>query len=149
MELVEIFVLGGARYYMCPRLPGMKLPRLRAPPPAGPALAPVVVAVTLAVCAVVLNVAAVATPFPSSVSVTGLVRPKFWQFRLPNEPLSRAARKLARLLPRAGTGEAVPVSGFASSFSLGAWMLTMFWQYLAAFCWVLVLNSGRWSVSAR
>src|SRR5262249_56427152 len=98
MELVEI--LGNARYYMCPRLPGMKLPRLRAPPPAGPALAPVVVAATLAVCAVVLNVAAVATPFPSSVSVTGLVRPKFWPVRLPNEPLSPAARKLARLLPR-------------------------------------------------
>ena len=102
----------------------------------------------MAVCCAVLNVAAVATPLPSTVSVTGLVRPKFWQFRLPNDPLSLAARKLARLLPSAGTGEAVPVSMAASSFSLGAWMLTMFWQYLAAFCWALV-NSGRWSVSIR
>src|SRR6267142_2186275 len=94
----------------------------------GPAPAPLVVPVTLAVCCAVLNVAAVATPLPSTVSVTGLVRPKFWQFRLPNEPLSRAARKLARLLPSAGTGEAVPVSIAASSFSLGVWTLTMFWQ---------------------
>ena len=87
---------------------------------------------------------------PSTVSVTGLVRPKFWQFRLPNEALSLAARKVARLLPSAGTGEAVPVSMAASRFSLGVWMLTMFWQYLAAFCEVLVRNgSGRWSVSIR
>src|SRR4029077_10748500 len=106
--------------------------------------------VTLAVCAVVLNVAAVATPLPSTVSVTGLVRPKLWQFRLPNEALSLAARKLARLLPSAGTGEAVPVSIAASSFSLGVWMLTMFWQYCAAFREVFVRNgSCGWSVSIR
>src|SRR5215472_4922027 len=145
MELVEILgehlfrrSRGGSPCYMCPRLPGMNWPRLCAPPPAFPALAPVVVAVTLAVCCAVVNVAAVATPAPSVVSVTGLVRPKLPQFRLPNEPASRAARKLARLLPRAGTGEAVPVSMGASSFSLAVWMLTMFWQYIAAFCWALV-----------
>src|SRR4029077_266080 len=89
------------------------------------------------------------TPSASVGSVPGLVSPKFWQFKLPNEPLSRAARKLARLLPRAGTGEVVPVSRFASSFSRGAWTLTMFWQYLAAFCAVLLVASGRWSVSLR
>ena len=82
--------------------------------------------------------------------MTGLVRPKFWQFRLPNEPLSRAARKLARLLPSAGTGEAVPVSMAASSFSLGVAMLTMFWQYRAAFRLVFVVAASRgWSVSIR
>src|SRR5712671_7606026 len=136
----------GSACYTCPRLPGMKLPRLRAPPPPWPAPAPLVVPVTLAVCAVVLNVAPVATPLPSTVSVTGLVRPKFWQFRLPNEPLSLAARKLARLLPSAGTGEAVPASRVASSFSLGVWTLTMFWQYRAAFWLVFVRNgSGGWS----
>src|SRR6516162_1903460 len=154
MELVEILgehrfrrSRGGSACYMCPRLPGMNWPRLPALPPAVPALAPVVVAVTLAACCAVANVAAVATPVASVVSVTGLVRPKLPQFRLPNEPLSRAARKVARLLPRAGTGEAVPASRVASSLSLGAWMLTMFWQYLAAFCWAVVLNdSGAWSV---
>src|SRR5512133_3946074 len=129
----------GSPCYVCPCLPTMKLPRLRAPPPPRPAPAPVLVPVTLAVCCVVLNVAPVATPFPSSVRVTGLVRPKVWQVRLPNDALSRAARKLARLLPSAGTGEAVPVSMAASSFSLGVAMLIMFWQYLAAFRLVFVL----------
>src|ERR1700730_5719703 len=80
----------------------------------------------------------------------GLVRPKFLQFRLANEPASRAARKVARLLPRAGTGEAVPVSIGASSFSLGVAMLIMFRQYRPAFRSRLVLNRrSGWSVSAR
>src|SRR4051794_41923281 len=120
----------------------MKLPRLRAPPPPRPGVAPVVVPVTLAVSCAVVNVAPVATPFASVVSVTGLARPKFWQFRLPNEPLSRAARKLARLFPSAGTGEAVPGSMAASSLSRGAWMFTMFWQYVAAF-WLGSVRAGR------
>jgi hypothetical protein len=56
-----------------------------------------------------------------------LVSPKFWQFRFVNDAFSRAARKLARLLPRDGTGD-VPCSMGASSFSLGVCRLTMFWQ---------------------
>src|ERR1700757_4062932 len=104
MELVEILgehrfrrSRGGSPCYMCPRLPGLNWPRLGAPPPALPALAPVVVAVTLAVCCAVVNVAAVATPAPSVVSVTGLVRPKLPQLRLPKETLSLAERKLVRV----------------------------------------------------
>src|SRR5258708_6110992 len=93
-------------------------------PPVG--MAGVVAAV--AVWAAVLNVAAVATPLPFSVTVTGFFSPKFWQLRLVKDMLSRLARKVSRLLPTAGTG-LVPV---ASSVWLlarnGVCVLTMFWQ---------------------
>jgi hypothetical protein len=59
--------------------------------------------------------------------VTGLVSPKFWQFRFVNDAFSLAARKLASVLPSAGTGD-VPCSMGASSFSTGVCRLTMFWQ---------------------
>ena len=46
-------------------------------------------------------VAAVAAPFPSRVTVTGSVSPKFWQLRLVKDMLSRFARNVNRLLPTA------------------------------------------------
>ena len=59
----------------------------------------------VAVCGVVLKVAATPTPLASRVTVTGSVRPKFWQLRLVKDMLSRFAMKVNRLLPTAGTGD--------------------------------------------
>src|ERR1022692_3979119 len=68
-----------------------------------------------AVCWVTLNVAAIATPFPSRVTVNGLVSPKVPQARLVKDMLALFARKVSRLLPTAATG----VPPVASS----AWLL--------------------------
>ena len=57
-----------------------------------------------AVCMVVLKVAPIATPCPFSVTVTGLVRPKFWHARLVKDMLSRLARNVSRLSPTFATG---------------------------------------------
>ena len=51
-----------------------------------------------------MKVAATAAPLPSRVTVTGSVRPKFWQLRLVKDMLSRLAKKVNRLLPTAVTG---------------------------------------------
>src|ERR1700733_11116540 len=92
-------------------------------------VAPVPAAVVaVAVCWVTLNVAAVATPFPSRVTVTGFVSPKFWQLRLVKDMFSRLARKVSRLFPTVGTGE-VPVASSVWLFCRnGVCTLTMFWQ---------------------
>ena len=46
--------------------------------------------------------------------------------------------EVGQVVAEGRTGEAVPVSMAASSFSLGVAMLTMFWQYCAAFRLVFV-----------
>ena len=56
------------------------------------------------------NVAPVATPLPSRVRVIGLVTPRSPQPRLSNEPLSRAARNVNRLLPTAGSAAGAAVN---------------------------------------
>src|SRR5450755_4926605 len=84
--------------------------------------------VFLAFCAVVLVVAAVAAPLPSSVTVTGSVRPKPWQLRLVNDMARRFAMKVNRLLPTPGTGEASVASTPWSLDRNLACTLTMFWQ---------------------
>src|ERR1039458_3249639 len=71
--------------------------------------APAAPAALVTACWVALMVAAVATAFPLSVTVTGFVSPKFWQLRLVKDMFSRLARKGTRLGPPAGTGE-VPVA---------------------------------------
>src|SRR6185369_4979125 len=53
-------------------------------------------------------VAAVTTPFPSRVRVIGLVTPKPAQLRFPNAADARAARKVNRLVPVAGSGVCPP-----------------------------------------
>src|ERR1700751_3051901 len=116
---------------MCPRWPGMCICGRPPPVPLGDGLAvpvvPLAAVGTCAVCWLTLYVAPVAT-LPFVVSVTGLVSPKSWQFRLVNEAFSLDARKLARLFPWAGTGDAVFAWVPASSLSLDVWMLTMSWQ---------------------
>src|ERR1700676_1768834 len=90
----------------------------------GTAVAPGLVAV----CWAVLNVAAVAPPLPSRVTVTGLVSPKLAQLRLVKDMSIRLARKVSRLLPTAGTGEGAPASSAWLALRNAVWMLTMFWQ---------------------
>ena len=71
---------------------------------------------------------AVATPFPSRVTVTGLVSPKLPQLRLTNDIDSRLPRNVARLLPTAATGVPKLVSFARSRLLRAGAMLTMFWQ---------------------
>src|SRR5580692_3908506 len=115
--------------------------------PGVPVAMPVVV---VAFCWVVLNVAAVAAPFPSTVTVTGLVRPKFWQLRLVKDMFSRLAMNVSRLFPTASTGD-VPVASSAWLLARNAvWMLTMFWQNMAGLLVTsLVGETSGWPTSAR
>ena len=82
----------------------------------------------LAFCGVVLRVAAMAAPSPSRVTVTGLVRPKFWQFRLVNDIARRLAMKVNRLLPTPGPGRPSVASRAWSLARNSVCMLGMFWQ---------------------
>ena len=52
-----------------------------------------------------MKVAAIAAPLPSRVTVTGLVRPKFWQLRFVKDIASRLARKVIWLSPTPATGD--------------------------------------------
>ena len=63
-----------------------------------------------AAAAVSPNVAAVATPFSSTVRWTGSVIPKLAQPRLSNELLSRAAMNVNRLSPTVGSAGGWPVN---------------------------------------
>ena len=72
-----------------------------------------------------------AEPVPSRVTVTGSVRPKFWQLRLVKDMLSRFAMKVNRLSPVPGTGVAPVASSVWLAARNGVSMLTMFWQYIA------------------
>ena len=69
-----------------------------------------------------------AAPFPSRTTVTGLVRPKFWQPRFVKDMLSRLAMKVSRFSPTAGTGVARVASRAWLAARNGVWMFTMFWQ---------------------
>ena len=82
----------------------------------------------VAVCWVVLKVAAVATPLASRVTVTGLVSPKLAQLRLVKDISIRLARKVSRLLPTAGTGDGAVASSAWLALRNAVWTLTMFWQ---------------------
>ena len=63
-----------------------------------------------------LNVAAVATPFASTVTLTGSgALSSAPQPRLPHEPDSRAARNVNRFLPVPGTGVANALNCFSSA----------------------------------
>src|ERR1019366_9232385 len=66
------------------------------PPPPPPPPTPVVLDT---VCGAVLKLADVAAPAPSKTTVTGLLRPKFWQPRLVKDMLSRLAMKVNRSSP--------------------------------------------------
>src|ERR1700758_2912459 len=97
-----------------------------------PVPVPVAVPVVLVtVWTAVLKVAATAAPLPSRVTVTGLVRPKFWQPRLVKDMLSLFAKKVSRLLPVPGTGVWPVASSAWLACRNGVWMLIMFWQYIA------------------
>ena len=84
--------------------------------------------VLLAVCGVVLKLADMAAPALSRTTVTGLVRPKFWQPRLVKDMLSRFAMKVSKLVAYPATGDAPVASRAWLAARNGVWMLTMFWQ---------------------
>src|ERR1700722_1685823 len=109
-----------------------------------------VVPVLVAVCVVVLRVAAVAAPEPSSVTVTGFISPKVPQDRLSKELPSLFAMKVNRLSPTDGTGDEPVESSAWLAARNGAWMSTMFWQNIAGLLVLLFLAlTGAWPISSR
>src|ERR1700722_18900029 len=109
-----------------------------------------VVEVLVAVCLVVLRVAAVAAPEPSSVTVTGSVRPKVSQERLSKDMPSLFAMNVNRLSPTDGTGDEPVVSSAWLAARNGAWMSTMFWQNIAGLLVLLFCAlTGAWPISSR
>ena len=80
-----------------------------------------------AVCAAVSKVTAVATWSPSSVTVTGLARPKLAQPRLTNDMLSRLPMKVARVADRRDRGAEIQLL-VMSSWLRADWMFDRFWQ---------------------
>src|SRR6202020_2758798 len=106
--------------------------------------------VLVAVCLVVLRVAAVAAPEPSSVTVTGAFRPKASQERLLKDMPSLFAKKVNRLSPTDGTGDEPVESSAWLAATHGVWMSTMFWQNIAGLLDLLLWAlTGAWPISSR
>ena len=119
-------------------------------PCAAPCSASSVAATAVAVCTEVLKVAAIATPCPFSVTVTGFVRPKLWHDRLVKDMLSRLAMKVNRLSPTDVTGDEPVASSVWLAARNGVWMSIMSWQNISGLLVRLfAAETGAWPISSR